>query len=166
MLIIIWHRQLQAYRKEDNMNNEMPLKQVIDATLDNLRNIMSTDTVIGEPINVKEDVIIIPVSKVSVGFTSGGVDFDGKKPDSKHFGGANGAGVSVSPLAFLVIDKNGVNLLNIQKEAAANTLADTICEFVTKSPDLIARLKETFKDDKKSETDAAKTEDNTDVKAE
>lgn len=138
------------------MNNEMPLKQVIDATLENLKNIMSTDTVIGEPMTVLEDTVIIPVSKVSVGFTSGGVDFDGKKTDNKHFGGGNGAGMSVSPIAFLVVTKNGVELLNISKEAAANTLADTISDFVTKSPDLISKLKATFKkdkNDKSAETD-------------
>lgn len=131
------------------MNNEMPLKQVIDATLENLKNIMSTDTVIGEPMTVLEDTVIIPVSKVSVGFTSGGVDFDGKKTDMKHFGGGNGAGMSVSPIAFLVVTKNGVELLNINKTAAANTLADTVSDFVTRSPELIAKLKETFKKDKK-----------------
>lgn len=130
------------------MNNDMPLKQVIDATLENLKNIMSTDTVIGEPITVMEETVIIPVSKVSVGFTSGGVDFDGKRTDNKHFGGGNGAGMSVSPIAFLVVTKNGVELLNINKEST-NTLADTVSEFITKSPELISKLKTTFKKDKK-----------------
>ena len=134
------------------MSNEIPLKQVIDATLENLKNIMSTDTVIGEPKTVLEDTVIIPVSKVSVGFTSGGVDFDGKKTDNKHFGGGNGAGMSVSPIAFLVISKNGVELLNINKESS-NTLADTVSDFVTKSPELIARLKNAFKKDKKEDGD-------------
>lgn len=136
----------------------MPLKQVIDATLENLKNIMSTDTVIGEPMTVMEDTVIIPVSKVSVGFTSGGVDFDGKKTDNKHFGGGNGAGMSVSPIAFLVISKNGVELLNINKDTP-NTLADTVSDFVSKSPELISKLKETFKKDKKEPevTDEAET---------
>ncbi|MBE6651596.1 MAG: sporulation protein YtfJ [Ruminococcaceae bacterium] len=138
------------------MSNEIPLKQVIDATLENLKNIMSTDTVIGEPKTVLEDTVIIPVSKVSVGFTSGGVDFDGKKTDNKHFGGGNGAGMSVSPIAFLVISKNGVELLNINKESS-NSLADTVSDFVTKSPELITRLKAAFKKDKKEEPAADNT---------
>lgn len=143
------------------MNNEMPLKQVIDATLENLKNIMSTDTVIGEPITVLDETVIIPVSKVSVGFTSGGVDFDGKKTDNKHFGGGNGAGISVNPIAFLVVTKNGVELLNINKNAAANTLADTVSDFVNKSPELIAKLKETFKKDKKEKTEETPTVEDT-----
>ena len=140
------------------MNNEMPLKQVIDATLENLKNIMSTDTVIGAPVTVMEDTVIIPVSKVSVGFTSGGVDFDGKRTDNKHFGGGNGAGMSVSPIAFLVINKDGVQLLNISKDSS-NTLADTVSDFITKSPELISKLKTTFKKDKKDPVNEEKTED-------
>ena len=135
----------------------MPLKQVIDSTLENLKNIMSTDTVIGEPIKANEDTVIIPVSKVSVGFTSGGVDFDSKKNDNKHFGGGNGAGMSVSPIAFLVIGKNGVELLNINKDTP-NTVADTISDFIAKSPDLINKFKETFKKDKKQEETEEKSE--------
>lgn len=132
------------------MNNDMPLKQVIDSTLENLKNIMGTDTVIGEPIKANDDVVIIPVSKVSVGFTSGGVDFDGKKTDNKHFGGGNGAGMSVSPIAFLVVKNDGVELLNINKEVT-NTLADTVSDFISKSPSLISKFKEAFKKDKKEE---------------
>lgn len=138
------------------MSNEMPLKQVIDATLENLKNIMSTDTVIGEPITVMEDTVIIPVSKVSVGFTSGGVDFDGKRTDNKHFGGGNGAGMSVSPIAFLVVTQNGVELLNINK-TTTNTLADTVSDFVTKSPELISKLKATFKKENKDQEQKEET---------
>ena len=142
------------------MSNEIPLKQVIDATLENLKNIMSTDTVIGEPKTVLEDTVIIPVSKVSVGFTSGGVDFDGKRTENKHFGGGNGAGMSVSPIAFLVISKNGVELLNINKESS-NSLADTVSDFVTKSPELITRLKAAFKKDKKEDAQSTASDEKT-----
>ncbi len=147
------------------MNNEMPLKQVIDSTLENLKNIMSTDTVIGEPIQANEDTVIIPVSKVSVGFTSGGVDFDGKKTDNKHFGGGNGAGMSVSPIAFLVVSKNGVELLNINKETP-NTLADTVSDFVSKSPELISKLRETFKKEKKEKAEEENKEETAENTAE
>ena len=142
------------------MSNEIPLKQVIDATLENLKNIMSTDTVIGEPKTVLEDTVIIPVSKVSVGFTSGGVDFDGKRTDNKHFGGGNGAGMSVSPIAFLVISKTGVELLNINKESSGS-LADTVSDFVTKSPELITRLKNAFKKDKKEDDKSTASDEKT-----
>lgn len=134
------------------MNNDMPLKQVIDSTLENLKKVISTDTVIGEPIHVLDDTVIIPVSKVSVGFTSGGVDFDGKQSANKHFGGGNGAGVSVSPIAFLVVRPTGVEILNVNKEGGS--AVDSIGELITKAPDLINRVKDTFKKNKSEETDA------------
>ncbi len=124
-------------------NNDMPLKQVIDATLENLKKVMSTDTVIGEPVHVMENVTIIPVSKVSVGFTSGGVDFDSKKSsDKKHFGGGNGAGMSVTPVAFLVIRDTGVEILNINN---ASSKGDTLSELITKAPELFNKVKDAFK---------------------
>ena len=135
------------------MSNDMPLKQVIDSTLENLKKVMSTDTVIGEPIHVNEKVTIIPVSKVSVGFTSGGVDFDSKKNnDNKHFGGGNGAGMTVSPIAFLVVSDSGVEILNVNKEPSG--AADTISDLIAKAPDLVNKVKDTFKkkDVKEEET--------------
>jgi sporulation protein YtfJ len=131
----------------------MPLKQVIDSTLENLKKVMSTDTVIGEPIHVNEKITIIPVSKVSVGFTSGGVDFDSKKNnDNKHFGGGNGAGMTVSPIAFLVVSDSGVEILNVNKEPSG--AADTISDLIAKAPDLVSKVKDTFKkkDAKEEET--------------
>ena len=137
------------------MNNDMPLKQVIDSTLENLKKVMSTDTVIGEPIHVLENTVIIPVSKVSVGFTSGGVDFDSKKAsDNKHFGGGNGAGMTVSPIAFLVVRDSGVEILNVNKEGSS--AVDSISELITKAPDLFNKVKDSFK---KSKEEKAETEE-------
>ncbi len=132
----------------------MPLKQVIDSTLENLKKVMSTDTIIGEPIHVLDNTVIIPVSKVSVGFTSGGVDFDSRKNADKHFGGGNGAGMSVSPIAFLVVRDTGVEILNINKDSSAS---DALGDLITKAPDLINRVKDTFKKNKTAETE--KTEE-------
>lgn len=136
------------------MSNDMPLKQVIDSTLENLKKVMSTDTVIGEPIHVLENTVIIPVSKVSVGFTSGGVDFDSKKQnDNKHFGGGNGAGMTVSPIAFLVVRDSGVEILNVNKENTTNAV-DSIADLIAKAPDIFNKVKDGFKKnkDEKAET--------------
>ena len=99
------------------MNNELPLKQIIDAALSRIGSVADVNTVVGEPLSVGDGVTIIPFSKVSVGFASGGVDFDGKNKkegDAPHFAGGNGAGVSVVPLGFLVIDGTDVRLLDPQ----------------------------------------------------
>ncbi len=134
------------------MINDMPLKQVIDSTLENLKKVMSTDTIIGEPIHVLENTVIIPVSKVSVGFTSGGVDFDSKKNADKHFGGGNGAGMSVSPIAFLVIRDSGVEILNINKDSSG----DAVSDLITKAPDIFNKVKDSLKKHKGKETDEKK----------
>ena len=105
------------------MNNELPLKQIIDAALSRIGSVADVNTVVGEPLAVGDGVTIIPFSKVSVGFASGGVDFDGKNKkegDDPHFAGGNGAGVSVVPLGFLVIDGTEVRLLAPRSLRAAS----------------------------------------------
>ena len=87
-------------------NKEMPMKDMIEAALSKIREVVDVNTVIGEPIILPNDVSIIPYSKVSVGFASGGTEFSGKTPreDGKNnFAGGNGAGVSMTPLGFPVV---------------------------------------------------------------
>ena len=97
------------------MNNEIPHKQIIDAALSQIGSVADVNTVIGQPMTLAEGVTVIPFSKVSVGFASGGADFDGKNKkegDAPHFAGGNGAGVSVTPLGFLVLEGGQVRLLD------------------------------------------------------
>ena len=82
--------------------NEIPLKQVIAASLENLKQVVNVDNVIGTPIPL-DDGVIIPVSKVTLGYTAGGADFDGKRNpgrETPHFGGGAGAAMTVLPIAF------------------------------------------------------------------
>lgn len=132
---------------------EIPLKQVIDSTLENLKKVINADTVVGAPISLPGDVTIIPVSKVSCGFTSGGVDFDSKnnpKNEVPHFGGGNGAGVSVQPVTFLVISGSQVRLMNVNgtNVSSESSLVTTISDLVEKSPAICAKLKEIFHKEK------------------
>ncbi len=132
--------------------SEIPLKQVIDASVENLKKAMSVDTIIGDPISLPDGTVIIPVSKVSVGFTSGGVDFDSKvnpKKEMPHFGGGNGAGMSVTPVAFLVCSGGEVRVLNLTSDApAAKDIVGSVTELLEKSPVIIDKLKAVFKKDK------------------
>ncbi|HPP85114.1 MAG TPA: spore germination protein GerW family protein [Bacillota bacterium] len=140
------------------MNNEMPLKQIIDASLSKIGNVADVNTVVGEPIHLPDGVIVIPFSKVSVGFASGGAEYGGKNKDGKegetdkppHFAGGNGAGVAVTPLGFLVIDKNGVRMLDLKHDASfesadpVNKVLNAVNSIVDKAPSLAMRLKELF----------------------
>ncbi len=132
--------------------SEIPLKQVIDASVENLKKAMSVDTIVGSPITLPDSTVIIPVSKVSVGFTSGGVDFDSKvnpKKEMPHFGGGNGAGMSVTPVAFLVCSGGEVRILNMSSSAAGgDNIVGSVTELLEKSPAILERLISVIKKDK------------------
>ena len=134
--------------------NEIPLKQVIDASLENIKKVLDADAVVGTPIVLPGDVTIIPISKVSCGFTSGGVDFDSKsnpRRDMPHFGGGNGAGMSVTPLTFVVVSGGEVRLMNINgtNVSSESSIVNTISDLVDKSPAIFDKIKSYFKKDKK-----------------
>ena len=82
------------------------LSKLVESALSNLRTMTDADTIIGKPMEVTGGSTIIPVSKVTVGFTSGGVDYMSKaNPDkAPNFGGGTGTGYTVTPIAFLVVD--------------------------------------------------------------
>jgi len=145
---------------------EIPLKQVIDASLENIKKVLDADAVVGTPITLPGDVTIIPISKVSCGFTSGGVDFDSKvnpRRDMPHFGGGNGAGMSVTPLTFLVISGGEVRLMNINgtNVSSDSAVVNTISDLVDKSPAIFEKIKSYFKKDKNTapETDPMPAEE-------
>ena len=146
--------------------HEIPLKQVIDASLENIKKVLDADAVVGTPITLPGDVTIIPISKVSCGFTSGGVDFDSKsnpRRDIPHFGGGNGAGLSVTPLTFLVISNGEVKLMNVNgtNVSSESAIVNTISDLVDKSPAIFAKIKSFFKKDDK---DSVEKEDNEEIK--
>lgn len=79
---------------------------ILENTIEKVKDLVNVSTIIGEPISVNGGVTIIPVSKVTYGFASGGSDFPSKS-NQEIFGGGGGAGVTITPVAFLVIDKYG-----------------------------------------------------------
>lgn len=79
---------------------------ILENTIEKVKDLVNVSTIIGEPISVQGGVTIIPVSKVTYGFASGGSDFPSKS-NQEIFGGGGGAGVTITPVAFLVVDKYG-----------------------------------------------------------
>jgi len=144
---------------------ENKLREVIESSLSNIKELVDVNTVVGNPITTPNGTTIIPVSKVSMGFASGGVDYFGKNMtvDAKtpNFGAGGGTGVTVSPLGFLIVKPDGsVDLLNVAfptGPAAAPDLIESISALIEKSPEIISRIKTTFakKDDKAESTEAA-----------
>ena len=115
--------------------------ELMETTMQKIRDIVDANTIVGDPIITNEGITIIPVSKMSFGFASGGSDFDGKPSEKTHFGGGSGAGVSVVPVAFLVINEGSVRMLPV--EATQNTYE----KLIDIAPELINKVSAMFKKD-------------------
>ncbi len=127
-----------------------PIEGLMSTTLENIKKMVDVDTIIGNPISTESGVTIIPVSKLSYGFASGGSDF-GKQPKDL-FGGGSGAGISVIPQAFLVINGQDVKLL--QMSTSSNT-ADKAVNMIPEVLEMVGgMLNKNKKEDSTASTDA------------
>ncbi len=125
---------------------EHPLNDLMSATMEKIRAMVDVNAVVGQPIQTGE-VTIIPVSKVSFGFASGGSDFAGKnqKPEAENsFGGGSGAGVNINPIAFLVVRGDNVRLLYVAPpiDGAVDRVVDMVPELVDKVTGFIEKQQE------------------------
>lgn len=113
------------------------LPNMLENTIEKIRQMVSANTVVGEPIVTADGITILPVSKISVGLGGGGSDFVSKNPNSGEnpFGGGVGAGMKVTPVAFLVIKDGSVRMLPVAMPA--NSTAERIVEMV---PDTLDRI--------------------------
>lgn len=114
------------------------LPNMLDNTIAKIREMVQANSVVGEPIVTADGVTIIPVSKISVGLGGGGSDFVSKHPNQQEnpFGGGVGAGIKVTPVAFLVIKEGSVRMIPVA--APANTTVDRLVEMVPDTLDKIA----------------------------
>jgi sporulation protein YtfJ len=143
------------------MANENKLEEIIRTSLENIRSMIDADTVIGAPIATESGTTIIPVSKVSVGFASGGMDYDGKSTSAgrpQNFGAGGGTGLSIHPVGFLVVKKDGnIEMINVGQPYPTDPV-DQIASIIERSPEIIGRIKAIFKK-KENDTDAKEGED-------
>ncbi|MBC5582168.1 GerW family sporulation protein [Anaerofilum sp. BX8] len=122
--------------------SEHPLQGLMDVALQRIKEMVDSNTIIGEPITMADGTLILPVSKVSFGFASGGSDFPSKTP-RELFGGGSGAGVSISPIAFLVVKDGSVKMLQL-----ASQEANTTDRIINALPDVLDKLQDMFKKDR------------------
>ena len=127
---------------------EHPIQNLMNVTMDKIRQMVDSNTIVGKPITTDDGTTILPVSKVSFGFASAGTDFDGKNAANKDlFGGGSGAGVNIQPVAFLVV-KDGVTRM-LPVGTPAITTVDRVVEMV---PQVMDRV-ESFIDKKREKAD-------------
>lgn len=141
------------------MNNEQhPVEKLMRSTMENLRDMIDVNTVIGDAVETRDGTFIIPVSKVSFGFASGGSEFNQGTPINKEdpkmpFGGGSGAGVTVKPVAFLVLKETGIRLLPVDQDNTYDRIVDTIPQLL----DMAKDFNKNFSKSKKSKIDDSKT---------
>lgn len=127
------------------MDNEKKnnVSELMRSTIEKIHEMVDTNTIVGQPINTPDGVTLIPISRVSIGFGSGGGDYGKTQPH--NFGGGGGAGVKIDPVAFLIV-KDGVTRV-LPVAAPPVTTVDRIVEMV---PDLVDKA-EKYLDKKKAE---------------
>ncbi|MDR0916794.1 MAG: GerW family sporulation protein [Oscillospiraceae bacterium] len=128
-------------------SNQHPIGGLMETTMSKIREMVDVNTIIGDQIHTPDGVTIIPVSKVTFGFTSGGSEFHGKHlkdGDKMPFGGGAGAGVNIIPIAFLVVRGDSVRVLNVQAPEQ-----NIVGQVLDAAPDVIDKVADFIHDHKK-----------------
>ena len=120
--------------------SENKMSEIIRASIEGMRDFTSSGVSVGDAIVTSAGITVIPVSKISVGFATGGVDYGPKKMLSeKNFGGGGGTGISVTPIAFLTISKNAeVSLIHV---GSGDSGLEKLISLIEHSPELIEKIK-------------------------
>ena len=142
--------------------SEHPIESLMMTAMSSIQDMVDVNTIIGEPIETQAGITIIPISKVSFGFAAGGSEFSGEtlkeynKKDKDEeieyklpFGGGAGAGVSINPVAFLVVQEGNVKLMPIDHDSCFDRLLDYV-------PDLMQKINEMFNKSIKQKEDKTK----------
>lgn len=106
-----------------------PIENLMKSTMENIKEMVDVNTIVGDAVYTNDGSTIIPISRVSFGFASGGSEFSSKQNNSTDkypFGGGSGAGVSIKPVAFLVIKNETIRLLSVDAHNTYDKMVDTV----------------------------------------
>ena len=132
--------------------SEHPIEGLMTTAMNSIKDMVDVNTIIGDPIETSNNTVIIPISKVTFGFASGGSEFKGEtvdeytKKDKEEaiqyrlpFGGGSGAGVTINPIAFLVIQSNNVKLMPVNHASSIDKLLDYMPDLIEKANNMMNR---------------------------
>ena len=139
---------------------EHPIEGLMLTAMNSIREMVDVNTIIGEPIETSNDIIIIPISKVGFGFAAGGSEFKGETIDEYNkkdreeqiqyrlpFGGGSGAGVSINPVAFIIVQEKNVKLLPVNHSSAIDKLLDYVPDLFDKVNEIMSKkVKENYRE--------------------
>lgn len=143
--------------------SEHPIEGLMKTTMNSLKEMVDVNTIIGDPVQSPDGLIIIPVSKISFGFAAGGTEFNkitktkeqnNTSEEKLPFGGGSGAGVSVQPVGFIVVGKEQIKLLTVDE---GNTALSSLFDFVGK---VTENLQELMCKDKKNNSNVVDIDEN------
>ena len=133
--------------------SEHPIEGLMTTAMNSIEDMIDVNTIIGEPIETSNNIVIIPISKVSFGFAAGGSEFKGetideyKKVEKEEqiqyrlpFGGGAGAGVTINPVAFLVIQSNNIKLMPVCHSSSLDRLLDYVPDLMEKTNNMMNRI--------------------------
>lgn len=133
--------------------SEHPIEGLMTTAMNSIKDMIDVNTIIGEPIETSNNIVIIPISKVSFGFAAGGSEFKGetideyKKVEKEEqiqyrlpFGGGAGAGVTINPVAFLVIQANNIKLMPVCHSSSLDSLLDYVPDLMEKTNNMMNRI--------------------------
>ena len=161
--------------------SEHPIEGLMVTAMNSIQDMIDVNTIIGEPIETSNNVVIIPISKVSFGFAAGGSEFKGetvneysRKDEEEQvqyrlpFGGGSGAGVNINPIAFLVVQAGSVKLLPVNHSSAIDKLLDYMPDAIDKVNGLVNKQMQIKSDEKarKQNVKEVKQETPKEIKAE
>ena len=144
--------------------NEHPIEGLMLTAMNSIQDMIDVNTIVGEPIETSNNMVIIPISKVGFGFAAGGSEFRGETLDEYTrkdkeeqvqyrlpFGGGSGAGVSISPVAFLVVSQNSVKLLPVNHSSSLDRLIDYVPDLMEKVSCYLNKSMQNKKEERKRE---------------
>lgn len=142
-----------------------PIEGLMTTAMNSIKDMIDVNTIIGDPIQSSNDIVIIPISKVSFGFAAGGSEFSGETIDeySKRnkeeqiqyrlpFGGGSGAGVTINPVAFIVINKDNVKLIPVNHSSILDKLIDYVPDLLEKTSQIMSKCINEKKEELKPES--------------
>ena len=125
---------------------EHPIEKILNTSMNSIKDMIDVNTIVGDAIQASNNTVIIPISKVSFGFASGGSEFKGETIDEYNkkdkdeqiqyrlpFGGGSGAGVSINPIAFLIVQADIVKLLPIDHSTSMDKILDYMPDLIEKA---------------------------------
>lgn len=153
------------------MNNH-PIEVLMETAMNSIKEMVDVNTIIGEPIETQNGMVIIPISKVCFGFAAGGSEFKGETIDEYKrkekeeevqyrlpFGGGSGAGISINPVAFVIVLKDTIKVIPIEHASAIDKLIDYVPDLMEKANSIVDKTIENV-DEKKERMKISKIKHN------